>query len=164
MNQSAGWRGHNETMKPFPTLKSFGEQVGKEVAVSEWVTVTQDRIDLFADATDDHQWIHIDPEKAGAGPFGATIAHGYLTLSLIPMLVKKAMTIEDQRMGVNYGLNKVRFPSPVPVGSELRARITLKEFMPLGDAGAQCTMAVTIERRGSDKPVCVAECVSRHYI
>lgn len=151
-------------MKAFPTLKSFCEQVGNEVAVSEWVTVTQDRIDLFADATDDHQWIHIDPKKASAGPFGATIAHGYLTLSLIPMLVAKALTIEDQRMGVNYGLNKVRFPSPVPVGSELRARITLKAVSPLDDTGAQCTMAVTIERRDSDKPVCVAECVSRHYV
>ncbi|MGH1360465.1 MAG: MaoC family dehydratase [Burkholderiaceae bacterium] len=151
-------------MNTFPTLKSLGEKLGQEVAVTEWVTITQERINLFADATDDHQWIHLDRERAKAGPFGATIAHGFLTLSLVPMFLKKAMTIEDQRMGVNYGLNKVRFPSPVLVDSELRARLVLKEFEPLDESGAQCTMSVTIERRGSEKPVCVAECVSRHYI
>lgn len=151
-------------MKIYPTLQALSEQVGQQIAVSDWLPIAQDRINLFADATDDHQWIHIDPVRAKAGPFGAPVAHGYLTLSLLPALMENAMAIEGQRMGVNYGLNKVRFPAPVLVDSELRATIVLQSFEPLGEDGAQCTMAVTVERRGSDKPVCVAETVSRHYV
>jgi len=151
-------------MRTFKSLQELGAQLGQELAVSDWMTIDQQRINLFADATDDHQWIHLDPEKAKAGPFGVPIAHGYLTLSLLPCLIESAIEIEGQKMGVNYGLNKVRFPSPVPVDSELRARIVLEGFEALGDNGAQCVMGVTVERRGADKPVCVAQAVSRHYV
>lgn len=151
-------------MRTFKTLQELGAELGQELAVSDWMTIDQQRINLFADATDDHQWIHLDPEKAKAGPFGVPIAHGFLTLSMLPCLIESAIAIEGQKMGVNYGLNKVRFPSPVPVDSELRARIVLEGFEALGDNGAQCVMAVTIERRGADKPVCVAQAVTRHYV
>ena len=150
-------------MKTYKNLESVAAEVGNEVGVSEWVLVDQERIDKFADATGDHQWIHTDPKKAEAGPFGTTIAHGFLTLSLLPMLAANAMHIEGIRMGVNYGLNKVRFPSPVPVGSELRARVKLLSFDALPDNGAQLTTQVTIERKDGDKPVCVAESVGRRY-
>jgi len=144
------------------TLASLQARVGQALAISEWVAIDQARIDLFAQATGDHQWIHVDPVRAAAGPFGTTIAHGFLTLSLLPLLVGETVLIDDVTMGVNYGLNKVRFPSPVPVGSRLRARVALLAYEPIG-GGAQLTMAVTIEREGSDKPVCVAEAVSRRY-
>jgi len=151
-------------MRIFKSLQDLGAQLGQELAVSDWLPIDQQRINLFADATDDHQWIHIDPEKAKEGPFGKPIAHGFLTLSMLPCLIESAIAIEGQKMGVNYGLNKVRFPSPVPVDSEVRARIVLEGFEPLGDNGAQCVMAVTVERRGADKPVCVAQAVTRHYV
>ena len=146
-----------------PTLASLKARVGEELAVGEWLTVDQAMIDKFADATGDHQWIHIDRERAAKGPFGTTIAHGFLTLSLLPKLAESALKVDDVRMGVNYGLNRVRFPAPVPSGSRIRARLKLLSYDPL-DGGAQLVMEVTMERDGSDKPVCVAETVSRRYL
>jgi len=137
--------------------------VGTEVAVSDWVEVTQARVDRFAEATGDHQWIHVDPERANAGPFGTTIAHGFLTLSMLPMLMEATLDLRRCRMGINYGVNRVRFPAPVPVGSRLRARMALLGCEPLPDRGVQATWRVTIEREGGDKPVCVAESLSRWY-
>jgi acyl dehydratase len=149
-------------MRTFATLAELEHLVGKELGTSEWIEVTQERIQLFADATGDHQWIHLDPERAKAGPFGTTIAHGFLTLSLLPEMGAKAFAVADTRMGVNYGLNKVRFPAPVPSGSRLRGHFKLAKFEQL-EGGAQLTVDVTMEREGSDKPVCVAESVGRRY-
>jgi acyl dehydratase len=146
-----------------PTLASLQQRVGEQLAVGEWLTVDQAMIDKFADATGDHQWIHIDRERAAKGPFGTTVAHGFLTLSLLPKLAESALKVDDVRMGVNYGLNRVRFPAPVPAGSRIRARLKLVSYEPL-DGGAQLVMEVTMERDGSDKPVCVAETVSRRYL
>ncbi len=137
--------------------------VGREMASSDWIAIDQKRIDLFADATGDHQWIHVDPVRAAAGPFKTTVAHGFLTLSLLPEMAHNAYEIADRRMGVNYGLNKVRFPSPVPVGSRLRGHFKLLEYKAI-EGGAQLTIELAIEREGSDKPVCVAESVSRHFV
>ncbi len=150
-------------VKTFDTLADVAACVGQDVAVSDWLTVTQAQIDLFAHATLDHQWIHTDPEKAAAGPFGGTIAHGFLTLSLIPAFFERALHIAGSRMGINYGLNKVRFTAPVPVGSRLRARLHLLAAEPVDDSGLQMTWQVTIEREGSDRPVCVAEALVRRY-
>ena len=150
-------------MRSFATLEEFGALLGQTVASSDWITVTQERIDEFARATGDHQWIHVDPVRAAAGPFGSTIAHGFLTLSLLPVMAESAIAFADVRMGVNYGLNKVRFPAPVPVGSRLRGHFKLIAFEPL-EGGAQITMEVTMEREGSAKPVCVAESLSRRYV
>ena len=144
-------------------LASLQQRVGEELAVGDWVTVDQATIDKFAEATGDHQWIHVDPVRAKSGPFGTTIAHGYLTLSLLPKLAESALKVDDVRMGVNYGLNRVRFPAPVPAGSRIRARMKLLAYEPI-DGGAQLVMEVTMEREGSDKPVCVAETVSRRYL
>jgi acyl dehydratase len=138
-------------------------RTGWRVGDSATYRVTQQRIDDFARATGDHQWIHVDPDRAAAGPFGTTIAHGFLTLSLLPEMSESAFGIEDVRMGVNYGLNKVRFPAPVPVGSRLRGHFKLVGFEPI-DGGAQITMEVTMEREGSARPVCVAESLSRRYV
>jgi len=149
-------------MRSFEHLADLAPLVGQEIALSDWITVDQHRINLFADATGDHQWIHLDAERAAKGPFGTTIAHGFLTLSLLPEMAAAAMEIRDTRMGVNYGLNKVRFPAPVPSGSRLRGHFKLLAFEPL-DGGAQLTMEVTMEREGSDKPVCVAESLARRY-
>lgn len=146
-------------MKTFTGLDEFEQAVGTHLGYSDWHTVTQQQVDLFAEATGDHQWIHTDPEKAANGPFGGTIAHGYLTLSLVPMLVWQIYTVEGLKMGVNYGSNKVRFPSPVPVGSRVRAGAELLELK-RGDNGAQATVRVTVELEGGDKPACVAETVS----
>ncbi|MBP6544659.1 MAG: MaoC family dehydratase, partial [Piscinibacter sp.] len=118
-------------MRSFATLEEFGALIGQTVASSDWITVTQERIDEFARATGDHQWIHIDPVRAAAGPFGATIAHGFLTLSLLPVMAESAIEFANVRMGVNYGLNKVRFPAPVPVGSRLRGHFKLTAFEPI---------------------------------
>lgn len=137
--------------------------VGQEVALTDWVTITQEQVNLFAQATGDHQWIHVDPERAKAGPFGAPIAHGFLTLSLLPQFFAAAFAIVGARMGVNYGLNRVRFTSPVPVGSRLRARLVLQGAEPLSPEGLQMTWLVTLEREGSDKPACVAEFLTRNY-
>jgi acyl dehydratase len=132
------------------------------VGASEWITVEQGQIDLFADATDDHQWIHVDKEKAAAGPFGTTIAHGFLTLSLLPALIKGVYRIDGVKMGVNYGLNKVRFTSPVPVGSKIRAVVSLGDVTEAG-GGLQVVNNVTIELEGSDRPALVAEWLGRQY-
>lgn len=145
-----------------PTLASLQQRVGEHLATGDWVLIDQQRINLFAQATGDHQWIHVDVERARKGPFGTTIAHGFLTLSLLPELADKAMVVEDVKMGVNYGLNRVRFTSPVPVDSRVRAHLKLKEYLPI-EGGAQLTMEVTIEREGADKPACVAEAVSRRF-
>ncbi len=150
-------------MAIFNSLDELKPCVGQEIGISDWLPITQQRIDQFAEATGDLQWIHIDPERAAKGPFGTTIAHGFLTVSLLPVLMASAVEIRGLRMGVNYGLNKVRFPAPVPVGSELRARVRLVSLQDLPDGGVQVTTEVTIERKGSDKPVCVAESIARRY-
>jgi len=150
-------------MKRYEHLQDLGTLVGQEIGLSDWVAIDQARIQLFADATGDHQWIQLDAERAAAGPFGATVAHGYLTLSLLPLLSAGAFTVADARMGVNYGLNKVRFPAPVPVNSRLRGRFVLVAFEAIAGGGAQLTMDVTMEREGADKPVCVAQSVSRMF-
>ena len=150
-------------MKVFASLQEVASCVGQEVAVSEWITITQEQMDLFAQATGDHQWIHVDPQRAAAGPFGTTIAHGYLTVSLVPKFFESAMRIDNVRMSINYGLNKVRFMAPVPVNSRLRARITLLACDALEPQGFQQTWQVQIEREGSDKPVCVAESIARRF-
>ncbi|EGD53987.1 MaoC family dehydratase [Gordonia neofelifaecis] len=133
--------------------------VGQHLGYSDWYEVTQEKVNLFADATGDHQWIHVDPERAAAGPYGGTIAHGYLTLSLIPVLRQTAWRSENVKMGVNYGANKVRFPAPVPVGSKVRAGFELLEVK-AGAAGHRVIEKVTVEIEGGDKPVCIAETVS----
>jgi acyl dehydratase len=150
-------------MRRFARLADLEALVGQEIGRSDWVVVDQDRIDAFAHATGDHQWIHVDAGRAAGGPFGATVAHGFLTLSLLPPLFASGFRIDDIRMGINYGLNKVRFPAPVRVGSRLRARFRLKTYEPI-EGGAQLTVEVTIEVEGSDKPACVAESVSRRYV
>jgi acyl dehydratase len=149
-------------MRSFETIAEMQPLVGQEIGLSDWITVTQERIQLFADATRDHQWIHLDAERAKAGPFGTTIAHGFFTLSLLPEMSASALEVRETRMGVNYGLNKVRFPAPVPSGSRLRGRFKLIGYEPL-EGGAQLTVQVTMEREGSDKPVCIAESLSRRY-
>ena len=150
-------------MRTFQTLAELAACVGQEVAVSDWLTITQQQVNLFAEATGDHQWIHVDPEKAAAGPFGGPIAHGFLTLSLLPKFFESSFEITGSRMGVNYGLNKVRFTSPVPVGSRLRARMKLLASEPVANDGVQMTWEVTVEREGSAKPVCVAQSLVRRY-
>ncbi len=150
-------------MKSFQTLSELAACVGQEVAISDWITITQQQVNLFAEATGDHQWIHVDVEKATAGPFGAPIAHGFLTLSLLPKFFESSFEIVQSRMGVNYGLNKVRFIAPVPVGSRLRARMKLLQCDAIDNQGVQMTWEVTIEREGSAKPVCVAESLVRRY-
>ncbi|HLS57682.1 MAG TPA: MaoC family dehydratase [Zeimonas sp.] len=150
-------------MRVFESLAELKPLVGEEVAVSDWVTVTQQRIDQFAEATGDHQWIHVDPQRAAKGPFGTTIAHGYLTLSMLPLFADSAIEFRNVRMSVNYGLNRVRFTSPVPVGSELRARFRLLAVEDIANDGVQVTTEVTIERKGGDRPVCVAESIARRY-
>ncbi|MFI6939767.1 MaoC family dehydratase [Streptomyces sp. NPDC050418] len=147
----------------FTSADELRAAIGEQLVGDEWLEVDQKRIDLFAEATGDHQWIHVDPEKAAAGPFGTTIAHGYLTLSLLPALVPMVMRIENVKMGVNYGTNKVRFISPVPVGSRVRASVVVKEVADTADGAVQLTSQVTVEREGGDKPACVAESVSRFY-
>jgi len=149
-------------MKTFEKISDLQALVGQELGVSEWLTVTQERINQFADATGDHQWIHLDAERAKEGPFGTTIAHGFLTLSLLPEMTATAFHVTEVKMGVNYGLNKVRFPSPVPVNSKLRGRFKLLEYIPL-EGGAQVAIECTMEREGSAKPVCVAESLARRY-
>lgn len=150
-------------MRVFETLQDVAQCVGQEVAVSDWIAVTQEQIDLFARATGDHQWIHVDPERARQGPFGATIAHGFLTLSLVPRFFESAIQLKQVSMGINYGLNKVRFMAPVPVNSRLRGRMTLLKCEPVDRGGFQHTWQMQIEREGSDKPVCVAETIARRY-
>jgi len=135
---------------------------GLELGPSEWQEIRQERIDAFADATGDHQWIHVDPERAAAGPFGSTIAHGYLTLSMLPEASFALMHVEDASAAINYGLDRVRFPAPVPVGSRVRATFRVADVSEV-TGGVQVKTVATVEREGGDKPVCVAETVSRYY-
>ncbi len=143
-------------------VAELGGLVGQEVAVSDWLVIAQDRIDAFAGATDDHQWIHVDAGRARETPFGGTIAHGFLTLSLLTALMHDAVTVDGVRMTLNYGLNRVRFVSPVPSGSRIRARIVLGGIDDVGD-GVQATWRVTVERDGGEKPALVAEWIVRYY-
>ena len=150
-------------MKTFHSYSEVLSCIGQEVAISNWVTITQAQIQKFADATGDQQWIHTDPERAANGPFGAPIAHGFLTLSLLPQFFESTFEIEGSKMGVNYGLNRVRFMAPVPVNSRLRARMTLQAAERIEPNGIQMTWLVTVEREGGDKPVCVAESLARSF-
>ena len=150
------------TTMPRYELSDLPGRVGQLLGTSPWIEIDQARIDAFAHATGDLQWIHVDPVRAAAGPFGATVAHGFLTLSLLPLMGMQAFAIDGVRMSVNYGLNKVRFPAPVPVGSRLRGRFELIACEAI-EGGWQFTVRVTMEREGSDKPVCVAESISRRY-
>jgi acyl dehydratase len=150
-------------MRVFESIQALEGLVGQTVATSEWFTVSQAQINLFADATGDHQWIHIDPVRAAQGPFGTTVAHGFFTLSLMPQLFASAFEIAGSRMGINYGLNRVRFPAPVPVDSRLRGHFKLLSFEALEANGAQMVWEVTMEREGSAKPVCIAESIVRRY-
>jgi acyl dehydratase len=150
-------------MKTNLKIRELEARVGQEIAVSPWVEIAQDRIDLFARATEDFQWIHVDREKAKTSPFGTTIAHGFLTLSMLPKLVESTFEFSDRKMGVNYGLNKVRFTAPVPAGARIRGRFTLARYEKIDGNGVQTTWGVVMEREGGDKPVCVAETISRHY-
>jgi acyl dehydratase len=145
------------------SIRELEKRVGEEVGVSPWVEITQERIDTFAKAIDDPQWIHVDPVRAKNSPFGGTIAHGFLTLSLLSHLSERTFGFSDRKMGVNYGLNRVRFTAPVPSGSRVRARFTLLKFEQLADSGVQVTWKTVVEREGSDKPVLVAEWLGRHY-
>jgi acyl dehydratase len=150
-------------MKTFETLADLAACVGQDVAITEWVEITQQQVNLFADATGDHQWIHVDVDRAQQGPFGAPIAHGFLTLSLLPQFFDKTILVNQKRMGVNYGLNKVRFMSPVPVGSRLRGHLHLHSATPIEGNGMQFQWNVSVEREGSEKPVCAAESLVRIY-
>lgn len=147
---------------PSYRLDELPQLVGRELGTSDWVDVDQSRIDAFAQLTGDHQWIHVEVERAKAGPFGTTIAHGYLTLSLLPCMLASAFNLRDSRMGVNYGLNRVRFPAPVPAGSRLRGHFKLLACDAI-ERGVQLSIEARIEREGSDKPVCVAELLARRY-
>jgi acyl dehydratase len=150
-------------MRSIASVEELKGLVGQEVAVSDWMEISQERVNLFAEATGDHQWIHLDQERCRReSPYGGTIAHGFLTLSLLPVLMESAVKMPPCRMGVNYGLNKVRFPAPVPVGSRIRARATLLSVEDI-EGGSQMVWQVTMEREGGDKPVCIAESVSRRY-
>jgi acyl dehydratase len=136
---------------------------GTDVGYSDWMEITQDRINTFADATDDHQWIHVDAERAAAGPFGTTIAHGYLTLSLVIPLLAKTFTVSGISMGINYGLNRVRFPAPVPAGARIRLGVKLASAEDVGGGAVQVTVDMTMEIEGGGKPACVAQGVYRYY-
>jgi len=150
-------------MREIASLTELRGMLGQEVAVSDWVEISQQRVNTFADATDDHQWIHVDVERCKReSPFGGPIAHGFLTLSLLPGMLANALHMSDVKLDVNYGLNKVRFPAPVPVGSRLRARLTLHTIEDI-DGGAQLCWSVLVEREDSSKPVCVAELLLRRY-
>lgn len=147
----------------FSSIEALKEAVGTHLGYSDWWEITQERVDTFADATDDHQFIHVDPERAAQTPFGGPIAHGYLTLSMAVPLVSQIIEVEGVKMGVNYGVNRVRFPAPVPVGSKLRAgaEVVSVEDVP---GGVQLVLDVTFEIEGGEKPVCVAQTVSRYYL
>jgi len=150
-------------MRNIGSVEELRSLVGQEVAVTYWILITQERINLFAEATGDHQWIHLDAERCKKeSPYGTTIAHGFLTLSLLPLIVQGAISMPDAKLSVNYGLNKVRFPAPVPVDSKVRGRLALKEVEDI-EGGVQVTWTVTLEREGGDKPVCVAESIARRY-
>ena len=144
-------------------IRDLERRVGEEVGISPWIEVTQERIDTFAKAIDDFQWIHVDRERAKASPLGGTIAHGFLTLSLLSHLAERTFSFADRRMGINYGANRIRFTAPVPAGSRVRARFKLAKFEKLEDNGVQVTWNTTVEIEGKDKPALVAEWIGRHY-
>jgi acyl dehydratase len=144
------------------SIRELESRVGQEIAVSPWLQVTQERIDTFAKAIDDFQWIHVDRERAKSSPYGGTIAHGFLTLSLLSHLAERTFAFSDRKMGVNYGLNRVRFTAPLPSGSRVRARFTLGKYEKL-DGGVQVTWNTVVEREGEEKPVLIAEWIGRHY-
>ena len=150
-------------MRVFNGVDELRAAKGTEIGTSEWFVVGQERIDGFADATEDHQWIHVDAEKAKSGPFGTTIAHGFLTLSLLPKLVQGVYRVEGVKMGVNYGMNKVRFTNPVPVGSRVRAKVELTDVTDVS-GGVQLALGVTVELEGADRPALVAEWLTRQYV
>jgi acyl dehydratase len=150
-------------MKSYETLADLRPLVGESIGTSDWLLVDQARIDKFADATGDHQWIHVDPQRAVKGPFGAPIAHGFLTLSLLSAFFATAFEIRRCTMGVNYGLNKVRFLRPVPVNSRLRGHFKLLSMEPIENDGAQMLIEMTVEQEGASRPVCVAESITRRY-
>ena len=143
-------------------VDAFHEWAGKELGHSEWQTITQERVNLFAEATDDHQWIHVDPERAESGPFGVAIAHGYLTLSLAPVLLNKIIRVDNMKFGVNYGCGKVRFPTPVPVGSELRMGASVSGVEEV-EGGVQVAYDLVFEVKDTAKPACVAQVIYRYY-
>ncbi len=145
------------------SLRDLEQRVGQEVGVSPWLQITQARIDTFAKAIEDFQWIHVDPQRAKSSPFGGTIAHGFLTLSLLSHLAETTFAFSDRKMGINYGLNRVRFTAPVPCGSRVRARFALAKYEKLEGNGVQVTWNTTIEIEGQDKPALVAEWIGRHY-
>ena len=145
-------------MRTFSTFEEIEAAAGEEIGTTDWVQIDQDRVDAFADATGDHQWIHVDVERAKDGPFGGTIAHGYLTLSLVPWLGSQVFALETPGAKLNYGVNKVRFPNPVRVGSRIRARVKINGVSDVS-AGKQLTVGYTVEIEGEDKPACVAESV-----
>jgi acyl dehydratase len=149
-------------MTGFASMDELRNAAGADLGYSDWITIDQDRINRFAEATGDHQWIHVDPERAAAGPFGTTIAHGYLTLSLLPLITSDRMKVSGVRMAVNYGVNKVRFPAPVPVNSKIRGHVMVAAVEEV-TGGLQVTAVTTMEREGGDKPVCVVESVARFY-
>ena len=150
-------------MRSFDKLADLQACVGQEIGVSDWIAIDQHRINLFAEATGDFQWIHVDPERAATGPFGTTVAHGFLTLSLLAQMFATGFELKDSHMGVNYGLNRVRFTAPVPVDSRVRAHFKLLSYEAI-EGGAQLAVEVTMEREGSNKPVCVAESLTRRYV
>lgn len=150
-------------MRTFTSISDFAGAVGEDLGTSPWVTITQERIDQFAEATGDHQWIHVDPQRAADGPFGTTIAHGFLTLSLVPSMLWQIYAVEGTRMAVNYGADTVRFVSPVPVGSRVRGQATLAEATPSSNGGTRFGIDVTIELDGSDRPACVLRTIAVMY-
>ena len=152
---------HNTTC--FDSVASVLAAVGAELGTTDWVSVTQERINTFADATGDHQWIHVDPERAKDGPFGACVAHGYLTLSLANLFLPQLVSYQRLKMGVNYGCDKVRFPAPVKVGSRVRGRGEVVAAEPVKGDGVQVTVRISVEIEGADKPGCVVDTISRLY-
>jgi acyl dehydratase len=149
-------------MRTFESVTDLAAAAGETIGQSDWVTITQEDVNLFADATGDHQWIHVDPERAANIPFGTTIAHGYMTLSLLPRLQHEIYSVNGIKLAINYGLNKVRFPSPVPVGSRVRANCSLVGVEDVGNGAVQAVVSTTVEIDGSPKPACVAESIVRY--
>ncbi|VXC39428.1 putative enoyl-CoA hydratase 1 [Burkholderia sp. 8Y] len=150
-------------MKSFDKIADLQPLVGESIGTSEWLAIDQARVNLFADATGDHQWIHVDVERAKSGPFGATIAHGFLTLSLLPAFLATAFEVKETKSGLNYGLDKVRFVAPVKVGARVRGHFRLLAWDAIGHGGAQVKVEMTVECEGSDKPACVAESIMRLF-
>jgi acyl dehydratase len=149
-------------MRTFSSAAELAAAKGEELGTSDWHTITQEAVNLFADATGDHQWIHVDQNRAAKGPFGTTIAHGYMTLSLLPELMHRMYSVQGIKLAINYGLNKVRFPAPVPVGSKVRAKSTLLDVEDLGNGAVQLTVSTAIEIEGGGKPACVAQTIVRY--